>query len=63
MREEEKDVKKRLNTLFGKMGEEMETLEKDKELGATKKDAASAVKGEDGYETVNEGMTTDTTEQ
>jgi hypothetical protein len=35
MREEERDVKKRLNTLFGKMKEEMETVEGEAGSGAS----------------------------
>lgn len=51
-RTEEHDVKKRISTLFGKVKEESETGEKEEE----------ELKLDEAYETVNEGLTSDTTE-
>ena len=48
VRTQEQDIKKRINTLFSKLEEE----EKEERVGEREED----------YETVNEGLTTDTTE-
>lgn len=61
MRTEEQDVKRRLNTLFGKEEEEVEQRRPDA-VKKAKDEFGDDTKAEEAYQTVEEGMTTDTTE-